>query len=204
MKFVNQVKKELKLDYTIEAVLADRNCGAVEYARKIGLETFVFERWNEQKDDIVSVLRKINPDVVVTNIHKILVKEILESSPAKFINVHYSLLPSFGGVVGFKTLEMAKKINSQIIGATCHYVSEKVDSGEILSQAAIAVDWSKDIYIIGDKVFRIACESLLNGLMIIAEKKVDYYTCSEVLYSPKLLFDNTKLNDSFWKGIRES
>lgn len=153
---------------------------------------------------IVETIKAFNPDYVVTNIFKILPREIFTCCMAQFISLHYSLLPAFGGVIGFKTLEMAKEANSKIIGATCHYVTEEVDGGKIISQAAIPVDRNEDFYDIDDRIFRIACEAFLNGLMIIDNKKVGETKYSNVIYSPQLRYDNSVFTESFWTLIKNS
>lgn len=204
MKFVHQAIKELSLDAKIVAVISDRDCGSVEYARKNGIPTRVIIPWRERTNEIVKDIQSFDPDYVVTNIFKILPKEIFNCCKAKFVNLHYSLLPSFGGVIGFKTLELAKEVNSQIVGATCHFVEEEVDGGKIISQAAIPVDWNEDFAVIGDRVFRIACEAFLNGLMILDNKITGSSKTSTVIYSPSLRYDNSVFTEVFWNYIKNS
>ncbi len=202
MKFVHHAIKELNLDAEIVGVISDRECGSIEYARNNGMQVRTFTPWRERTEEIVDAIKSFNPDYVVTNIFKILPKEIFSCCDAQFINLHYSLLPAFGGVIGFKTLEMAKEANSQIIGATCHYVTEEVDGGKIISQAAIPVDWNEKFDIIGDRIFRIACQVFLNALLIIDKKQLGVYKNSDVLFSPQLRYDNAVFTESFWTDIK--
>lgn len=204
MKFFHQTIKELSLEAEIVAVISDRDCGSVEYARNNGIPTRIFIPWRDKTNEIVKEIKSYNPDYVVTNIYKILPKEIFTCCNAKFVNLHYSLLPSFGGVIGFKTLELAKDVNSQIIGATCHLVTEEVDGGEIISQAAIPVDWEEDFAVIGDKVFRIACEVFLNGLMILENIEIGRSKSVNVIYSPSLRYDNSVFNEDYWGNIKKA
>lgn len=203
MKFLHQAIKIIKIDANIVAVLADRECGAIEYAKKNEIPTSIFNHWRTETIEIVKKIQEYSPDIVVTNIHKILPDKIFSCCDAKFINLHYSLLPAFGGVIGFKTLEMAKDVNAQIIGATCHYVSEQVDAGKIISQAAFSVNWNDDYDYIGNKIFRIACESILNAILIITNTECGFSSIANnhILYSPKLQYDNSKFTDSFWEII---
>ena len=204
MKFVHQAINVLSLDSEIVAVISDRMCGAVEYAQSNDIPTKVLIPWRENTDNIISEIKNYSPDIVVTNIHKILPIEIFSCCNAHFINLHYSLLPAFGGVIGFKTLELAKQSNVQIIGATCHYVTEELDGGKVIAQAAIPVDWNDDFSLIGNKVFRIACESILNAILIISETQPEVINSakpSDVIYSPRLRYDNSQLTESFWETI---
>ena len=51
---------------------------------------------------------------------------------------------------------------------TDYVVSEKLDGGKILSQGLFAVDWTCDIGLIYDKVFKLGCYILLNTLLFLA------------------------------------
>lgn len=201
MKFVHHAIKTLSLDAEIVAAISDRDCGAIDYSDKNMIPCFIYEPWKERISEITEKITRFNPDIVVTNIHKILSKDILTCCDAKFINLHYSLLPAFAGVVGFKTLELAKEANTKIIGATCHFVTEELDGGKVISQAAIPVDWNDSFYEIGNIVFRIACESVLNGILILSDIMVGDSTPNGVIYSPKLRFDNAIFTESFWNMI---
>lgn len=48
----------------------------------------------------------------------------------RIINLHPTLLPSFGGLHGF---DNQKRSHSVIQGATCHFVDEGIDTGPIIS-----------------------------------------------------------------------
>jgi folate-dependent phosphoribosylglycinamide formyltransferase PurN len=77
-----------------------------------------------------------------------------------------------------------------------------VDGGKIISQAAIPVDWNEDINIIGDRIFRIACEAFLNGLLIVDKKEYGTSTKTCALYSPCLRYDNSVFTEKFWNSIK--
>lgn len=201
IKFIHQAVRELNIDAQIVAAISDRECGAIEYAKNNNIPHKIFKPWREKTSEIVEELRCYSPDIVVTNIHKVLPVDIFSCCNAHFINLHYSLLPAFGGVIGFKTLELAKEANTQIIGATCHYVTEELDGGKVISQAAIPVDWDIDIDTIGNKVFRIACESMLNGILIVSGIEIGSSPSSGIIYSPQLKYNNTIFSESFWDMI---
>ncbi|WP_159066144.1 formyltransferase family protein [Vibrio harveyi] len=42
----------------------------------------------------------------------------------RIVNIHYSLLPSFGGLIGVKPIEKALELGCKYIGPTCHIVDE--------------------------------------------------------------------------------
>lgn len=200
MIFINLATNILNSPFVVVGVLADRECGSIEYAKCEGLYAKVFKPWRELTAEVIKCIRDINPDIVVTNISKILPSEILKCCEAKFINLHWSLLPAFGGVIGFKTLELAKQNNSKIIGATCHYVTEELDGGTIIAQGALPVDWGDSHDDISRSVFRTACKVLLNAMYEILEISDKQFTSSDgYLYSPSLLYDDSFINNDFWE-----
>jgi phosphoribosylglycinamide formyltransferase-1 len=68
-------------------------------------------------------------------------KEVLAAFPERIINVHPSLLPSFGGrgFYGLKVHKAALERGVRVSGATVHYVDESVDGGKIILQKAVDV-----------------------------------------------------------------
>jgi len=55
---------------------------------------------------------------------------VVDKLKHRIINLHPTLLPSFGGLHGFDNL---KRSHSVIQGATCHFVDEGIDTGPIIS-----------------------------------------------------------------------
>ena len=198
MKFLHRYSQIADAPYEIKSIIADRDCGAVDYGNANGMMTKVIKPWRSRIPEVVEDIRSINPDIVITNISKILPEEVFTCCKATFINLHYSLLPSFGGVIGFKTVEMAKEKQSRIIGATCHLVTAELDGGPILAQGAMPVDWSEEIESIEKNVFRIACKSILVAIMNVCDIKNNMASSDGFMYSPSLNFDDKLLNESFW------
>jgi phosphoribosylglycinamide formyltransferase-1 len=166
LKFVQYSIRFLNLHCRISGVIADRDIRFKDFLKYEGVE-FVIVKYNKEKTlELKSELRRFSPDLIVTNIHKIIDSETLNEFEGKFINLHYSLLPAFSGVIGMKTVEEARKQNVQFIGGTCHEVIEMVDAGKILYQGAFTVkDWKSDsLESIIDTVFKLSCLLLLSGI----------------------------------------
>ena len=126
--------------------------------------------------------------------------------PSKFINLHYSLLPSFAGFIGMETIDKAKEQNVGFIGGTCHEVNEIVDTGKIIHQGCFAVDWNKDEDII-DTVFKTSCFSILGGIctvLNIKQKNTNSLNINnkEIFFSPELPISNLNFDLEFWKKIK--
>lgn len=205
LKFIDNVLRMFQMPHKVEGVISDRECGAINYCITQKIPYHILYNWKAEETLLNTILAEFSPDIVITTIHKKLSNQTLQSSQASFINLHYSLLPSYGGVIGFKTLELAQKNNARIIGVTTHHVTENLDGGEIIAQAAMPVDWTDNIEIIGDKIFRMACLTILNTILLIDNSKTanKYDNPIDVIYSPKLCFERNCLSETFWNSLKQ-
>ncbi len=64
---------------------------------------------------------------------------VLRAFPNGILNIHPSLLPAFAGGMAPKPQEDALVAGVKITGCTVHFVTEQVDAGPILAQAAVHV-----------------------------------------------------------------
>ncbi|MFN4067205.1 MAG: phosphoribosylglycinamide formyltransferase [Thermosynechococcus sp.] len=74
--------------------------------------------------------------VVMAGWMRIATPVLLRAYPQRVINLHPSLLPSFRGL---HAVEQALAAGVKITGCTVHIVTEELDSGPILAQAAVPV-----------------------------------------------------------------
>lgn len=74
--------------------------------------------------------------VVMAGWMRIVTPVLLSAYPQRIINLHPSLLPSFRGL---HAVEQALAAGVKITGCTVHLVTEELDSGPILAQAAVPV-----------------------------------------------------------------
>ena len=79
---------------------------------------------------------------------KIIPKKFLLKLKKKIINIHPSLLPKFKGLNTFSKVLQNKEIES---GCTVHFVSEKLDSGKIITQKRFNVSSKDNITTLKDK-----------------------------------------------------
>ena len=117
-------------------VLVDRACGACSLNSEFPDIELIQSDTQAFNKDLISIFSRIYPSFVVTNVHRILPAEICDLIGSQLINVHYSLLPSFPGLIGEKTVHHALNSGVKLLGASCHQVTKDVDSGPLLSQAA--------------------------------------------------------------------
>ena len=75
--------------------------------------------------------------VVLARYMQILSAGFVAKYPAAIINIHHSFLPAFAGS---KPYHQAYQRGVKIIGATSHYVTERLDDGPIIAQAVTPVN----------------------------------------------------------------
>lgn len=193
-------------DATIAAVLSDRECPANRFARGQGLPTQVLDFTDEGQQTVVAALVALAPDIVVTNVHKILAPSVIEASTARLINLHYSLLPAYGGLIGIRPVETALTDGAKFIGVTAHEVEVEVDAGRPIVQAVIPTRPRDTVATVMDTVFRCGCLALLEALIAPpgqnpTETTRLHISDREVCFNPALSFSTDVFDESFWQML---
>lgn len=126
-------------------VVTDRDCAAVEVARRHGVEAVVQARTSFGADfdrdaftvDVTKVLVDHGVELVVmAGYGTILGEAIYERYAGHVLNTHPALLPSFPGWHGVRD---ALDYGVKVTGCTVHVATLEVDAGPILAQEAVAV-----------------------------------------------------------------
>ncbi len=123
-----------------------RDAQALERARRHGApDVFVdpkpFAGRPDGREDydhaLLAVLHKHDVELVLlAGYMKIVTPVLINAYPDRMMNIHPSLLPSFPGLdVQQKALDWGVKV----AGCTVHFVTDKVDEGPIIMQAAVPV-----------------------------------------------------------------
>ncbi len=85
----------------------------------------------------IAALQEAQVDfIVLARYMQILSPAFVEAFPARIINIHHSFLPAFAGG---RPYHAAHDRGVKIIGATAHYVTERLDEGPIIEQDVIRV-----------------------------------------------------------------
>lgn len=136
-----------RVDATIVAVISNKkDAVALERARKHGLpDIFVDPKPFSGRPDardaydraLLDVLNKHDVELLLLAGYMKIVTAILVNAYAnRMMNIHPSLLPSFPGLdVHKKAIEWGCKL----AGCTVHFVTEGVDEGPIILQAAVPI-----------------------------------------------------------------
>jgi phosphoribosylglycinamide formyltransferase-1 len=136
-----------RLDASVVLVLSNRkDAVALERARKHGLadvfldpKPFVGQPDSREAYDraVLDVLRKHDVELVLlAGYMKIVTPVLVKAFENRMMNIHPSLLPSFPGLdAQKKALEHGVKLS----GCTVHFVTDGVDEGPIIIQAAVPI-----------------------------------------------------------------
>jgi phosphoribosylglycinamide formyltransferase-1 len=119
------------------------SCGAAAFARERGIQLGEFSQKRfesvEQRDDAMrGWLREQRVELVVNaGYDRVLSALFIDAFKDRMLNIHPSLLPAFGG--GMDAVAQALARGVKVTGCTVHLVTEEVDAGPILLQAAVPV-----------------------------------------------------------------
>ncbi len=95
-----------------------------------------------QERFILNEMAKYDIDfIILAKYMRVLSANFINSLNKKIINIHHSFLPSFPGA---KPYHQAYEKGVKIIGATAHFVNEKLDDGPIIEQDVIRINHEDD------------------------------------------------------------
>jgi phosphoribosylglycinamide formyltransferase-1 len=123
-------------------VVNNPGCGAQRRAERLGVPCRLIDhRLHPQRQSldlaVLSVFQDARVDLVVmAGWMRIVTPVLIDAFPARLVNIHPSLLPSFAGLDG---VGQALAAGVALAGCTAHLVTEQVDGGPILVQAAVPV-----------------------------------------------------------------
>lgn len=121
-------------------------CGALEIAKKYNVPAYVVSA--DGKDGTLSyqhlleILKEKEIDLIVlAGFLKKIPDEIIDEFADRIINIHPSLLPSFGGkgMYGMNVHKAVFDRSCKVSGATVHFVDKIYDNGKIIAQKAVDI-----------------------------------------------------------------
>lgn len=165
--------------FDVKLVISDReNAFGLERAKNHNIDNFYVGKKNfgEGKNDEILRLFEIYDIkfIVLAGYLSIIPQKMVEKYPCKIINIHPSLIPSFCGMGFFGHHVHTAVFNSgvKITGATVHFVNAGVDTGEIILQESVLVDFSDTADTIAQKVLKIEHDLLPKALDLLINNKI--------------------------------
>lgn len=157
------VERSNSHNFEVTKLIVNKECGAIKKAEELSIPcdliplkgTLLFE----------AIERAIPNDtdlIVLGGFMPIVPKWFCEKFARKIINIHPSLLPAYGGkgMYGVHVQEAVMEANEEYAGCTVHYVEAGVDTGEIIEQWKMKIDYSLTPWELGGEIFFRGAEML--------------------------------------------
>ena len=186
----------------VRRVISNRaDAKALSVAEAAGIETLVvahkdYDSREAHEAALAQVLDADRPDFIcLAGYMRILTGDFVKLYSGRLVNIHPSLLPSFKGI---DTHERALAAGMRIHGASVHFVSEGVDDGPVIAQAAVPVlvddsaeSLSARVLAAENRLYPRAVELLARGDVRLSNgravfSRMDETATDETLFSPAL------------------
>ncbi|WP_028746147.1 phosphoribosylglycinamide formyltransferase [Rhizobium mesoamericanum] len=165
-------------DYPAEivGVISDKaDAGGLARAAAEGIPTFAFARKDyaskeAHEEAIFAALDQLSPDILcLAGYMRLLSGTFIQRYEGRMINIHPSLLPLFPGL---HTHQRAIDAGMRIAGCTVHFVTEGMDEGPVIGQAAVPVLSSDDADSLAARVLTVEHQLYPQALRLFAQGKV--------------------------------
>jgi phosphoribosylglycinamide formyltransferase-1 len=143
---IDSIKNGYLDKVNLRVVIANKDAPGLNYAKEAGILYHLVHKIvdgekipkEEHDKKVLVILEKYDIDLIaLAGYDQVLQKEFVKRYEWKIMNIHPSLLPSFGGTLhGQKD---ALDYGAKISGCTVHFIEEGVDTGPIIIQAAVPV-----------------------------------------------------------------
>ncbi|KQM30820.1 phosphoribosylglycinamide formyltransferase [Rhizobium sp. Leaf68] len=171
-----QACREPDFPAEVACVISDKpTAGGLDKAQGFGIPTLVFERKNyaskgEHEAAILAALGELAPDIIcLAGYMRLISGEFIAPYEGRIINIHPSLLPLFPGL---HTHQRAIESGMKIAGCTVHFVTEGMDEGPIIGQAAVPVVAGDTADSLAARVLTVEHKLYPLALRLLAEGKV--------------------------------
>ncbi len=93
--------------------------------------------YSKDEDDIIKIFYAYDVDMIVmAGWMRIVTKKFIDAFPGRIINLHPSLLPKYKGL---HAVEQALKAGEDVTGCSVHFVTEELDSGQVIRQQEVPI-----------------------------------------------------------------
>jgi formyltetrahydrofolate deformylase len=175
--------KEEQLRCDIRAIVANHQT-AKKIAADFGIKFYQFNINKKNKLETekkqIALLKKEKIDLIIlARYAQILTAQFIREFPNLIINIHHSFLPAF---IGQDPYGQAYRRGVKIIGATSHYVTEKLDAGPIIEQDTVRInhrDSLADLKIKGQDLEKVVLSRAVRWHL---ERKVLVYNNKTVVF----------------------
>jgi phosphoribosylglycinamide formyltransferase-1 len=161
----------------IVAVIADKaEAGGLDKAAALGIPTSSFVRRDFASKEahetaILAELDRLQPDIIcLAGYMRLLSATFIKRHEGRILNIHPSLLPLFPGL---NTHRRALDADMKLAGCTVHFVTEGMDDGPIIAQAAVPIIAGDTPDTLAARVLTVEHRTYPLALKLVAEGKVE-------------------------------
>jgi formyltetrahydrofolate deformylase len=162
-----------ELNADIKCVIANHDV-LKDIVEKFNIPFYLVSTENKTKaefeNEVLSITNKYQPDyIVLAKFMRILSSDFVNKFEHKIINIHHSFLPAF---IGANPYRQAFERGVKLIGATAHFVTNKLDEGPIITQKTNNVDHTysvEDMSKFGKEIERVV---LAEALQYVFEDRI--------------------------------
>ncbi|NEJ70760.1 phosphoribosylglycinamide formyltransferase [Rhizobium phaseoli] len=165
-------------DYPAEivGVISDKaDAGGLVKAAAEGIATFAFPRKDYTSKEaheaaIFAALDTLSPDILcLAGYMRLLTPAFIQRYEGRMLNIHPSLLPLFPGL---HTHQRAIDAGMRIAGCTVHFVTEGMDEGPVIGQAAVPILSGDTAESLAARVLTVEHQIYPQALRLFAEGRV--------------------------------
>lgn len=167
-----------RLDVKPVVVVASRPCRGLDLAGQAGVPGHLVVK--KDYPDVASYSAPITAIFDEADVDLIVMAGFLsfwripESYAGRVVNIHPSLLPSFGGhgMYGHHVHEAVLAAGVKVSGCTVHFVTNEYDVGPIIVQKSVPVLEGDTPDTLAARVFEQECKAMPEALQLLAEGRV--------------------------------
>ena len=143
----------------IELIISDNiNAKGLKFSETYNIDSYSidyssFRNKDKFEQNLLNELKIKNIELIcLAGFMRILSSDFINSFTGPILNIHPSLLPKYKGL---NTHQKALDNNDKIAGCTVHYVSEELDSGEIILQKSLDIDENETAETLMNRVLKL-------------------------------------------------
>lgn len=178
---IDKIHNNNDINGYIKLVISNnKNAYGLIRAQNSGIETVVinknqYDSAQHYEKTLMDVLEKTETDLIVLAGYLAFIPDkIIEKYENRIINIHPSLIPSFcgKGFYGEKVHRAAINKGVKVSGATVHFVNKILDSGPIIIQRCVDVDFDDTAESLQKKVLKIEHKILPLAVRLFIEDRI--------------------------------